>query len=307
MAYSPPEFKQHKRLFSKKMLWTMNLLLILLIWLLAKSAKEPAVSVNIPPTTDYELSTLQIQQLSWQQFTVMWVPLANAQQLQMSFILQHQPTLALDLPEAVRMQVDKRYGQLIVSFQAPMQQQTVFELIEFLRLWLPSAQVNWQMVVLGELDASMLRSILSNLQQVNGESIPYYAQSASYLFRLPALQLNDPRYLDYYLALRILQNRVVNNRTQFEWDLASKQAYIKINSGLEAHWVQPASEQEFDFEINRIKQVLQQPQHSINEISSYLQLQALYNLPLDYFQSRKERLQHVTLAKVSHRVQIYMI
>ena len=303
MAYSPPEFKQHKRLFSKKMLWTMNLLLIVIIGLLANSVKEDAETVNLPPTTDYDLASLQIKQDSWQQCQVTWGALPNSQSVSVSFILQHQPTLAVPLPVSVTMQIDKRFGQLLVGFQLPMQQQAVFELIEFLRLWLPAAQTTLQMVVVGDLDAQILQSIVANLQQLSGESIPYQAQEASYLFRLPALHLNDAQYLEYYLALRILQNRVVNRRTQFEWDLASKQAYIKINSGLEAHWVQPVTQQEFDFEINRITQVLQQPTYSIQEISSYLQLQALYNLPVNYFQRRTERLQQVTLLKVNQQLQ----
>ena len=40
MAYSPPEIKSTKRLFSKKMLWIMNFVLLALIWALSAPLRQ---------------------------------------------------------------------------------------------------------------------------------------------------------------------------------------------------------------------------------------------------------------------------
>ena len=301
-GYQPPEFKEKERFFSRRTLWVMNLILIPLIFVLAQVGQDDLVDVEadyIAPTTQYMLEDISFNQTVFNSMGLHWVNLDNSQRLIFGFVLNRQPIASIEIPPFVSVKTQSEGGRLWVQISMPNNRDVIYDALIFMRAWLPVLTSENQIVIAGELDKSVVATLVGNLMDNDGAFSEFHSKTNRFVQTIESAQIGSENFEVFYIAQLIIKSRILNSRIHLTWDTKTQKRFLGINSVIEPSWLLPVAEGEFDQIKSNLNESLIPTRISVDSLVRYLMHQAGYNLPVNYFHTRALRYQQVSLLQIN--------
>ncbi|BCE01504.1 hypothetical protein [Marinicellulosiphila megalodicopiae] len=302
--YEPFEFKERKRFFSKKMLWALNLVLLPLIYVLSQVGVESndALVEDKMPTEFYNLQDVVFHKDRFNGIGLHWAEFDNAQEIYFGFVINRQPIASVSIPEFVEVHTQVQGGKLWINVSMPNNRDIIYDALLFIQLWLPKLTQSDEIMIAGEVNESIVATLVENLMHNQGDFVAFFAASSNSNNIIPAPQIGDENFESFYVAYLLLLQRTQKTSVSLRWDVKGGQRFLILDGVVDAKWFSDVTFQEFDQLMSELIKNIENQKTKRSGLVRYLMHQAGYNLPVDYFQSRPLRYQQVTIQRVNEQL-----